>query len=98
MSRLREPRKCSPTCRKFRCGRNALIYRRGTPWCRWVNEPCDPSNCNYAMCVTRHLLPGGICGETVRRKTTDRRPEEDLGPVIKVRGKTFRKIGERELF
>jgi len=50
------------------------------------------------MCVARHLLPGGICGETVRRKTTDRKPEEDLGPVIKVRGKTFRKIGERELF
>jgi len=44
------------------------------------------------------LLPGGICGETLRRKTIDKSPEEVQIPSIKVRGKVFRKIGEKELF
>jgi len=45
-------------------------------------------------------LPGGICGETVKRKTIERRIEdiESIGPTIRVRGKTFRKIGEKEIF
>jgi len=99
---LSKVRKCSPNCRKCRCGRNALTFRRRgnsrIAWCRWTDEPCEPSNCSYAMCITRRLLPGGICGETVKRKTSERDIEEDLGPVIKVRGKTFRKLGEREIF
>jgi len=43
-------------------------------------------------------LPGGTCAETVRRKTIDRGIEEDFSPSIKVRGKIFRKIGEKEIF
>jgi len=42
-------------------------------------------------------LPGGICGETVKRKTSERQIE-DVSPAVKVRGKTYRKIGEKELF
>ena len=49
------------------------------------------------MCATRRLLPEGICGETVKRKTVERNPE-DIGPLVKVKGKTFRKIGEKEIF
>lgn len=55
-------------------------------------------NCNYAMCMIRRLLPGGICGETLKRKTVEKGPEEEAVPSIKVRGKIFRKIGEREIF
>jgi hypothetical protein len=44
------------------------------------------------------LLPGGICGETVKRKTVERDPEEVIGKSIKLRGKALRKIGDRELF
>jgi len=50
------------------------------------------------MCVKRRLLPRGICGETVKRKTTDKEPEEVVGPAVKLRGKALRKIGEKEIF
>jgi hypothetical protein len=39
-----------------------------------------------------------MCGETVRRKTVEKEPEEDAVQAVKVRGKTYRKIGEREIF
>jgi len=95
---LTETKKCSPRCNKFKCGKGLLAFHGKTPWCRWTDEPCNPVNCNYAVCVGRRLLPGGICGETLRRKTIDKSPEEVQIPSIKVRGKVFRKIGEKELF
>jgi hypothetical protein len=59
---------------------------------------CDVANCTYAICVKRHLLPGGICGESVKRKTVEKQPEEATGPAVKLRGRALRKIGEREIF
>jgi hypothetical protein len=56
------------------------------------------ANCTYALCVKRRLLPRGICGETVKRKTVEREPEEVFDEPIKLRGKALRKIGDRELF
>jgi len=44
------------------------------------------------------MLPRGICGETVKRQTVDRNPEEILDEPIRLRGKTLRKIGDKELF
>jgi len=84
-------------CQKFRCGKNSIIYRGDKAWCGWTDELCEVKNCSYAICATRRLIPGGICGETLKRKTSERRIE-DISPVVKVRGKTFRKIGEKELF
>jgi len=55
-------------------------------------------NCTYAICVKRRLLPGGVCGETVKRKTVEVEPEEVINPTVKLRGKAFRKIGDREIF
>ncbi|MFQ6081109.1 MAG: hypothetical protein ACE5OW_05530 [Candidatus Bathyarchaeia archaeon] len=78
--------------------KSALVYRGNRAWCRWTEEECEVSNCSYAMCAKRRLLPNGVCGETVKRKTTEKGPEETLGPVVKLRGKAFRKIGEREIF
>jgi hypothetical protein len=43
-------------------------------------------------------LPNGVCGETVKRKTVDKRPEEELKPEVKFRGKALRKIGKGEEF
>lgn len=91
-------KRCSPRCGKFRCGKNALQFRGNTAWCRWTDETCNVTNCSYTTCITRRLLPGGICGETVKRKTVDKKPEEDEITAVKVRGKTFRKIGEKEIF
>ena len=82
----------------FRCAKNAAIFRGDVVWCRWTDEECDVTNCSYATCVKRRLLPGGICGETVKRKTVEKNPEEAVGPAIKLRGRALRKIGEKEIF
>lgn len=44
------------------------------------------------------MLPRGICGETVKRKTVEKAPEDVIGQTIRLRGKALRKIGDRELF
>jgi uncharacterized protein YdeI (BOF family) len=59
---------------------------------------CNVADCTYAFCVKRRLLPRGICGETVKRKTVEKSPEEVIGTTVKLRGKVLRKIGEKELF
>jgi hypothetical protein len=50
------------------------------------------------MCVKRRLLPKGICGESIKRKTVEKEPEDTAVPTIKLHGKALRKIGEREIF
>jgi len=91
-------KRCSPKCKFFRCAKNAAIFRKNIVWCRWTDEECDVANCSYATCIKRRLLPGGICGETIKRKTVEKPPEEIVGPAIKLRGKALRKIGEKEIF
>ncbi|MDW8048459.1 MAG: hypothetical protein RMJ07_02090 [Nitrososphaerota archaeon] len=98
VQKLSDPKKCFPKCPKFRCGKGTLQYRERESWCRWADEPCNPSRCNYATCNNRRLLPNGICGETIKRKTVETSPDEDVVQTIRVRGKTLRKIGEKEIF
>lgn len=74
------------------------MYRGNTVWCRWTEEDCEISKCTYAMCAGRRLLPEGICGKTVKRKTMDTEPEEAMIPAVKLRGKVLRKIGDKEIF
>jgi len=52
----------------------------------------------YALCLKRRMLPKGVCGETVKRQTVDKNPEETMFEPVKLRGKTLRKIGDKELF
>lgn len=89
---------CSPGCNLFRCGKYAVVPRGSTFWCRWTEEDCNVANCTYVSCTKRRLLTNGICGETVKRKTVDIKPEEEMVPTVKLRGKALRKIGEREIF
>ena len=95
---MAQTKACSPVCQSFKCAKNSALYRRDAVWCRWTEETCNVANCTYALCVKRRLLPRGICGETVKRKTVEKAPEEVIGHSIKLRGKALRKIGERELF
>jgi len=95
---LSETKYCSPKCELFRCGKKALLLHGNKVWCRWTDEECEVANCSYATCVKRRLLPRGVCGETVKRKTIEKEPEEVLGPMVKLRGKALRKVGEREIF
>jgi hypothetical protein len=51
------------------------------------------------MCFKRRYLPGGICGETVKRKTVEREiddafPEE----AVKLKGKALRKLGDQDFY
>jgi hypothetical protein len=95
---LTERKTCNPTCQFFKCAKNANTNNRDSIWCSWTEETCDVGNCAYAMCVKRRLLPGGICGEAVKRKTVDKEPEETIGPTVKLRGRSLRKIGDKEIF
>jgi len=95
---LAQEKACSPACQSFKCAKNAVVIRRDDFWCRWTEEMCNVANCTYAICTKRRLLPRGICGETVKRKTVEKPPEEVIGPTIKLRGRALRKIGEKEIF
>ena len=54
------------------------------------------------MCFKRRLLPEGVCGETVKRKTVEREPEdffrEDPKPktMVHLKGKALRKLGDED--
>ncbi|MDH5481426.1 MAG: hypothetical protein OEY22_00900 [Candidatus Bathyarchaeota archaeon] len=89
---------CSPTCRFFKCTEDAAVYRQGGVWCRLTEEMCNVASCGYAICIKRRLLPRGICGETVKRKTIEKEPEDVIGPAVKLRGRTLRRIGDKEVF
>jgi len=78
--------------------KRAVIYQGNRIWCRWAEEECNVAKCSYATCVRRQLLPGGVCGESVKRKTVERRLEEEFIPSVKLRGKALRKLGDRELY
>lgn len=89
---MAQTKKCSPTCRSFKCVKNAASYQRHIVWCRMTEEKCKIENCTYAMCYKRRLLPNGVCGETVKRKTTERKPEDIPDRTVKLRGKALRRI------
>lgn len=89
---------CSPKCNLFRCSKNAMMYRGNTVWCRWTEDNCDIASCNFATCAKRRLLPRGVCGESVRRKTVETEPEKTMIPTVRLKGKALRKLGEKEIF
>jgi hypothetical protein len=59
---------------------------------------CNVANCTYSMCAKRRLLPRGVCGETVKRQTVEKEPEDLIDEPVMLKGKAFRKLGERELY
>ena len=51
------------------------------------------------MCLKRRLLPKGVCGETVKRKTVEKDLDDDfLAESIRLRGKALRKLGDKEIY
>ncbi len=89
---------CSANCPSFKCVKNATFYRRDMVWCREAEENCNVAGCTYAVCVKRRLLPRGICGETVKRVTVDKDLDELESDSVRLKGKAFRRVGERDLF
>ncbi|UCE43763.1 MAG: hypothetical protein JSV57_05280 [Candidatus Bathyarchaeota archaeon] len=94
---MSEGKHCFPRCEFFKCAKKTAVNRENHTWCTWADEECNISNCSYAICVKRRLLPNGVCGETVKRKTTEKGPEE-MSPPVKLRGKIVKKLGEDEFF
>ncbi|MGD6852992.1 MAG: hypothetical protein ACQCN6_13115 [Candidatus Bathyarchaeia archaeon] len=100
---MAQPKACSPTCQSFKCGKNSAIFRRDSVWCRDGEEPCSVAKCTYAMCFKRRLLPGAICGETVKRKTVEKDFDDDFyddkdNSAVKLKGKALRKLGDQDYY
>ncbi len=102
---MAQSKACSPSCQSFKCGKNAAIFRRDSVWCRDGDEPCTAAKCTYAMCFKRRLLPGAICGETVKRKTSEINLDDTFyednkkaAANIKLKGKALRKLGDQEYY
>ena len=99
---MAQSKSCFPTCQSFKCTRNAALYRRDSIWCREAEETCNVAKCTYSMCFKRRMLPGGICGETVKRKTIDREITDDDIPddngAVKLKGKALRKLGDQDFY
>ncbi|MCL1976981.1 MAG: hypothetical protein FWG55_02560 [Candidatus Bathyarchaeota archaeon] len=99
---MAQSKACSPSCSSFRCGKNAAWFRRDGVWCKDGDEYCTVVKCTYAMCSKRRLLSQGICGETVKRKTVERQPDEffeDDDPKLNamhLKGKALRKLSRHE--
>ena len=95
---MAQVKNCSATCQSFKCAKSSNVYRGDGVWCRWTEEMCSIADCSYALCTKRRLLPRGVCGETIKRKTVEKKPDEVVGPPIKLHGKALRKYGEKEIF
>jgi len=60
---------------------------------------CNVADCTYSMCVKRRLLPKGVCGETVKRQTVEKDLDDDFpAESIRLKGKTLRKLGDKEIY
>ena len=96
---LAQSKACSPTCSSFKCGKGCALFRRDGVWCRETDEMCAVAGCTYSMCMKRRLLPKGICGETVRRKTVEHDLDDDVyDDSVKLKGKALRKLGDKDFF
>ena len=78
------------------------MYIKKSVYCRWADDECVGSSCNYAICIRRKLLPNGLCGLSVKRKTNKETSNEALNVDIEmnninVRGKLLRRFREDDL-
>ena len=45
------------------------------------------------MCMRRRFLPGGVCGETIKRKTVEKDVDDELlDDAIRIKGKALRNL------
>ena len=98
---MAQSKSCFPSCPSFRCGKNVAWFKRDGVWCKDGDEYCSVVKCTYAMCNKRRLLSQGICGETVKRKTVERQPDDffkDDLPLkyVPLKGRALRKLNRNE--
>jgi hypothetical protein len=44
------------------------------------------------------MLPEGICGETIKRKTVEKDVDDFFDDSVKLKGKALRKLGDQEFY
>jgi len=84
---------CLQQCEYFRCGQKAINFLGKKVYCRWADDDCAGSSCNYAICVRGRLLSNGVCGLKIKRKTReDFDSSLEKGLEIKLKGKILKKF------
>jgi hypothetical protein len=48
--------------------------------------------------MKRRMLPEGICGETIKRKTVEKDVDDFFDDSVKLKGKALRKLGDQEFY
>jgi len=74
-----------------------LVFQGSKTWCRWAEDECSAAACSYAMCVRGRILPNGLCGLTVRRRTAELEGPEEMAEEIKLKGKISKRFGRADL-
>lgn len=68
-------------------------------YCRWADDDCVGPSCQYAICIQGKLLSRGVCGEFVRRQTSEATgPEAIKVEDVKLRGKLHQRFKEDDLY
>ncbi|MEE9508974.1 MAG: hypothetical protein V3V81_00605 [Candidatus Bathyarchaeia archaeon] len=89
---------CSPECDDFRCVQKSLTFQGRKTYCKFADDICTGGTCNFAGCAKSKLFPKGVCGQTIRRKTSDYvEPEATKEPQIRLRGKILRRFRSDEI-
>ncbi len=99
--------RCNPLCPFFRCAQKALRitteYYRGRPvkvaMCALVGDRCVGTQCRFAYCERRAMLPDGRCAYAVETKSRLTKSfEEELQEEAKLASSLgIRKKGLEEL-
>jgi hypothetical protein len=91
---------CNTSCPLFKCSKRSLIVKlingKPTSYCNWVNDVCIGYKCQYAMCVSRYLLPDGKCLSVIKTESKSedefmkdlesRRSDSSLKNILSRRG------------
>jgi hypothetical protein len=48
--------------------------------------------------MKRRMLPDGICGEMVKRKTVEKDVDDFFDDSVKIKGKALRKLGDKDFY
>jgi hypothetical protein len=87
--------RCNPLCPFFRCSQKALRitteHYRGRPVkvaiCSLVGDRCVGSQCRFAYCEKKAMLPDGRCAFAVESKAKRMKPfEEELSEESELSG------------
>ncbi len=71
----------------------------GAAYCNWAGDVCVTSNCSFAFCAKRVLLPDGSCGydsrENVKQtKSIEEEAQFEAPPIDLGRHKVLKKVGK----